>query len=160
MNAVKAIGVECGVMIEKMRATPEFDKRWVSIAETHLQQGIMAARACNRSTDDASDHDRNSQRGREAVATDAARRDRRRRLRGCRKRSGEGRERRGRAARHPEKQRGGRRARAGARGDGGRRMMDRIATFLGGCVGLAVVAAGIGAALGAGVWAFRFVAGL
>jgi hypothetical protein len=39
-------------------------------------------------------------------------------------------------------------------------MTDRIVTFLGGCVGLAVVAAGIGAALGVGVWAFRFVAGL
>lgn len=38
--------------------------------------------------------------------------------------------------------------------------MAKTMTFLGGCVGLAIVAAGIGAALGAGVWAFRFVAGL
>jgi hypothetical protein len=38
--------------------------------------------------------------------------------------------------------------------------MSKTLAFIGACVGLAIVAAGIGAALGAGVWAFRFVAGL
>jgi hypothetical protein len=38
-------------------------------------------------------------------------------------------------------------------------MIEKTMAFLGACVGLAVVAAGIGAALGAGVWTFRLVAG-
>jgi hypothetical protein len=43
MNAVKQIGETLGGVIASMRATPSLDQRWVSIAETHLQQGIMAA---------------------------------------------------------------------------------------------------------------------
>ena len=43
MNAVKAEGVRLGILIEEMRDNPELDQRWVDIAETHLQQGCMAA---------------------------------------------------------------------------------------------------------------------
>lgn len=43
MNSVKAQGEELRQMIDAMRADKQLDQRWVSIAETHLQQGIMAA---------------------------------------------------------------------------------------------------------------------
>ena len=43
MNAVKQLGEECRDMIHKMRDMKGLDQRWVSIAETHLQQGFMAA---------------------------------------------------------------------------------------------------------------------
>ena len=43
MNAVKAEGVRLGILIEELRDNPELDQRWVDIAETHLQQGCMAA---------------------------------------------------------------------------------------------------------------------
>ena len=43
MNAVKAEGSRLEILIEELRDNPELDKRWISIAETHLQQGIMAA---------------------------------------------------------------------------------------------------------------------
>lgn len=43
MNAVKKKGEYLREMIEVMRAHDGMDQRWVSIAETHLQQGIMAA---------------------------------------------------------------------------------------------------------------------
>ena len=43
INAIKQMGEGLGQMIEEMRNQPEFDQRWVSIAQTSLQQGIMAA---------------------------------------------------------------------------------------------------------------------
>jgi hypothetical protein len=43
INAIKKQGELLAVMIESLRSTKEYDQRWVSIAETHLQQGIMAA---------------------------------------------------------------------------------------------------------------------
>lgn len=43
MNAVKAEGVRLGIIIEELRDNPDLDQRWVDIAETHLQQGCMAA---------------------------------------------------------------------------------------------------------------------
>lgn len=43
MNAVKAEGERLKDMIYDMRHTDGLDQRWLSIAETHLQQGIMAA---------------------------------------------------------------------------------------------------------------------
>ena len=43
MNDVKAEGERLKNVIELMRTRKEIDQRWVSIAETHLQQGIMAA---------------------------------------------------------------------------------------------------------------------
>ncbi len=42
MNEVKAKGVEIGELVEKLRATPELDQRWVSIGATDLQTGLMA----------------------------------------------------------------------------------------------------------------------
>lgn len=43
MNESKRIGRELENMISDLRSDPSTDKRWVNIAETHLQQGIMAA---------------------------------------------------------------------------------------------------------------------
>ena len=43
MNAVKAVGTQLGLLIKNMKQDPDVDQRWLSIAETHLQQGIMAA---------------------------------------------------------------------------------------------------------------------
>lgn len=43
VNAIKTTGETLRVMIASLRSSPEYDQRWVSIAETHLQQGIMAA---------------------------------------------------------------------------------------------------------------------
>lgn len=43
MNAVKSEGTRLQELIYEMRQNPELDSRWISIAETHLQQGIMAA---------------------------------------------------------------------------------------------------------------------
>lgn len=43
MNAVKKEGERLGILIEELRDNDSLDQRWVSIAETHLQQGIMAA---------------------------------------------------------------------------------------------------------------------
>lgn len=42
MNDIKHEGERLRAMIELLRK-PEFDQSWVSIAEIHLQQGIMAA---------------------------------------------------------------------------------------------------------------------
>lgn len=43
MNAIKAEGERLKLLIEEMRENASLDQRWISIAETHLQQGIMAA---------------------------------------------------------------------------------------------------------------------
>ena len=43
MNAVKAEGARLGLLIEELRVNSNIDQRWVDIAETHLQQGVMAA---------------------------------------------------------------------------------------------------------------------
>ena len=43
MNALKAVGTQLGILIKNMKQDPDVDQRWLSIAETHLQQGIMAA---------------------------------------------------------------------------------------------------------------------
>lgn len=42
MNEIKAKGVELGALVEKLRATPGIDQRWVSIGATDLQTGLMA----------------------------------------------------------------------------------------------------------------------
>lgn len=42
MNLVKHHGLHLGELIEQLRSMPEVDQRWVSIGETHLQQGLMA----------------------------------------------------------------------------------------------------------------------
>lgn len=44
MNDIKAEGERLKNVIEAMRSRGDtLDQRWISIAETHLQQGIMAA---------------------------------------------------------------------------------------------------------------------
>tara|TARA_R110000744_G_C18964337_1_gene517311 strand:+ start:166 stop:390 length:225 start_codon:yes stop_codon:yes gene_type:complete len=43
MNNIKEHGEELRGLIEEMKSITDIDQRWVSIAETHLQQGIMAA---------------------------------------------------------------------------------------------------------------------
>ena len=43
MNAVKAEGARLEQLVEDLRVNPSIDQRWVDIAETHLQQGVMAA---------------------------------------------------------------------------------------------------------------------
>lgn len=41
-NGIKAMGEELRVMITDLRKFDCVDQRWISIGETHLQQGIMA----------------------------------------------------------------------------------------------------------------------
>lgn len=43
MNEGKALAEACGQFIEKLRATPGLDQRWVSIGATDMQMGFMAA---------------------------------------------------------------------------------------------------------------------
>lgn len=43
MNSVKAEGEKLKTLIEGLRTQPNLDQRWIDIAETHLQQGIMVA---------------------------------------------------------------------------------------------------------------------
>lgn len=43
MNEGKALAVQCGEYIAKLRATEGLDQRWVSIGATDLQTGFMAA---------------------------------------------------------------------------------------------------------------------
>lgn len=43
INECKRVGRELETLIQDLRKNPATDKRWVSIAETHLQQGIMAS---------------------------------------------------------------------------------------------------------------------
>lgn len=42
MNEVKAVGEVLGDLVEKLRASPALDQRWVSIGATDLQTGLMA----------------------------------------------------------------------------------------------------------------------
>lgn len=43
MNEGKALAVQCGDFIAKLRAIEGLDQRWVSIGATDLQTGFMAA---------------------------------------------------------------------------------------------------------------------
>lgn len=43
INAVKVEGERLRSLIGELRNSSQCDQRWVSIAETHLQQGVMAA---------------------------------------------------------------------------------------------------------------------
>lgn len=42
MNLIKAEGADLEALIERIGALPDVDQRWVAIAKTNLQQGIMA----------------------------------------------------------------------------------------------------------------------
>ena len=41
VNEGKAIAIQCGAFIDKLKAHPEVDQRWVSLGATHLQIGFM-----------------------------------------------------------------------------------------------------------------------
>ena len=41
MNEVKAKAAEVGELMEKLRARPELNQRWISIDVTDLQKGFM-----------------------------------------------------------------------------------------------------------------------
>ena len=43
MNAIKEQGERLRILIDPLKHRTDLDQRWISIAETHLQQGIMAA---------------------------------------------------------------------------------------------------------------------
>jgi hypothetical protein len=42
MNEIKSKGAELGYLIEKLKAHPDTDKRWLAIGTTDLQTGLMA----------------------------------------------------------------------------------------------------------------------
>ena len=42
MNEVKEVSAKIGELVEKLRAAPGLDQRWVSIGATDLQTGLMA----------------------------------------------------------------------------------------------------------------------
>lgn len=42
IGEVKLLAIQCGELVEKLKATPELDQRWVSIGATDLQKGFMA----------------------------------------------------------------------------------------------------------------------
>lgn len=51
MNEIKAQGVVLGALVERLRAAPDVDGRWVAIGATDLQTGLMAlTRAVARPT--------------------------------------------------------------------------------------------------------------
>ena len=42
MNEIKALGIELGNLVNKLRCTEGVDQRWASIGATDLQTGLMA----------------------------------------------------------------------------------------------------------------------
>lgn len=42
MNSVKELGNRVGSLVDGMSQNPDFDQRWVAIAQTDLQKGFMA----------------------------------------------------------------------------------------------------------------------
>lgn len=51
MNSIKSTGEAVGVLVDALKQQPGLDQRWVSIAQTELQQGLMAlTRAVARPT--------------------------------------------------------------------------------------------------------------
>ena len=42
MNECKELAVKTGELIEKLKATPNLDQRWISIGTTDLQKGFMS----------------------------------------------------------------------------------------------------------------------
>lgn len=51
INDIKQLGVELGVLTEKLRTIEGVDQRWISIGVTDLQKGLMAlTRAVARPT--------------------------------------------------------------------------------------------------------------
>jgi hypothetical protein len=51
MNRIKSKGAELGDLVTALRETEGIDVRWLSIGQTHMQQGLMAlTRAVARPT--------------------------------------------------------------------------------------------------------------
>jgi molybdate-binding protein len=42
MNVCKSVGVDVGILCDKVATMPGVDQRWVAIAKTDLQKGFMA----------------------------------------------------------------------------------------------------------------------
>ena len=42
MNEIKTQGATLGALVERLRANPDLDQRWVAIGATDLQTGLMA----------------------------------------------------------------------------------------------------------------------
>lgn len=42
MNQIKETGVMLGDLVDILRHVDGYDQRWVSIGQTHLQEGLMA----------------------------------------------------------------------------------------------------------------------
>ena len=42
MNEIKTQGATLGELVERLRANPDLDQRWVAIGATDLQTGLMA----------------------------------------------------------------------------------------------------------------------
>ncbi len=42
MNQAKDIGVQMGTLIEHLEGNEDIDKRWLAIAKTDLQKGVMS----------------------------------------------------------------------------------------------------------------------
>ena len=42
INKIKNTGEALRILVEELKTTDSTDKRWVSIGNTHLQEGIMA----------------------------------------------------------------------------------------------------------------------
>ena len=51
MNRIKAVGQDIEAVLEGLATNKDYDQRWLAIAKTELQQGLMAAtRAVARPT--------------------------------------------------------------------------------------------------------------
>ncbi len=42
MNEAKALGVQMGELVTKLKGVPGLDQRWISIGATDLQKGLMS----------------------------------------------------------------------------------------------------------------------
>lgn len=42
MNSVKEVGIALGTLIAAMEEHTDYDRRWLAIGKTQLQQGLMA----------------------------------------------------------------------------------------------------------------------
>ena len=42
INEIKQHGAALGTLVEGLKQMPTLDQRWVALAATHLQQGLMA----------------------------------------------------------------------------------------------------------------------
>lgn len=43
INTVKTLGEQCDALLNQLNNQAQYDRRWLAIARTHLQEGLMAA---------------------------------------------------------------------------------------------------------------------